>query len=154
MNVFVTDPDPIKSAVNLPDKLIVKMPVESCQMMSIVLSDWYPNYPNLPLLKVNGNFYKTEKGAHRNHPCTKWIGSDYRNFVWLVAHAMGLCLEYTKRYKKEHGCVIAIRQIIASIEQAKNPASTITQYYEYYQDPTNYVKRIKTRVRVMHTKSI
>ena len=39
MNIFVTDPDPVKSAEVLPDKHIVKMPLETCQMLSIVASD-------------------------------------------------------------------------------------------------------------------
>ena len=38
MNIFVTDPDPAKSAQSLPDKHIVKMPLESCQMLAIVAS--------------------------------------------------------------------------------------------------------------------
>ena len=38
MNIFVTDPDPIKSAVVLPDKHIVKMPLETCQMPLFVLT--------------------------------------------------------------------------------------------------------------------
>ena len=39
MNIFVTDPDPVKSAQVLPDKHIVKMPLESCQMLAIVCSE-------------------------------------------------------------------------------------------------------------------
>ena len=39
MNIFVTDPDPTVSARVLPDKHIVKMPLETCQMLSIVCSD-------------------------------------------------------------------------------------------------------------------
>ena len=41
MNIFVTDADPIQSARNLPDKHIVKMPLETCQMLAIIYSDWY-----------------------------------------------------------------------------------------------------------------
>ena len=39
MNIFVTDPDPVQCAKVLPDKHIVKMPLETCQMLSIVCSD-------------------------------------------------------------------------------------------------------------------
>ena len=41
MNIFVTDHCPIQSARNLPDKHIVKMPLETCQMLAIIYSDWY-----------------------------------------------------------------------------------------------------------------
>ena len=45
MNIFVTDPSPTVSAQVLPDKHIVKMPLESCQMLAIVCSErWGHGY--------------------------------------------------------------------------------------------------------------
>ena len=44
MNIFVTDPSPTISAQVLPDKHVVKMPLESCQMLSIIFSHWYHNW--------------------------------------------------------------------------------------------------------------
>ena len=41
MNIFVTDPDPSKSAQVLPDKHIVKMPLETCQMASVIFSKYH-----------------------------------------------------------------------------------------------------------------
>ena len=38
MNIFVTDPDPVVSAEVLPDKHIVKMPLETRQMLAVVYS--------------------------------------------------------------------------------------------------------------------
>ena len=71
MNIFVTDWDPHRSAKVLPDKHVVKMPLETCQMLSIVASkEWGHNFGLLP--KKTGGFYATEKGAFRNHPCTLW----------------------------------------------------------------------------------
>ena len=62
MNIFVTSPFPAESAICLPDKHIVKMPLECCQMLSIVASEkWGHGYGTLP--KVDGTPYKTEKGA-------------------------------------------------------------------------------------------
>ena len=46
MNIFVTDPDPVKSAEVLPDKHVVKMPLETCQMLAVVYSKWYYNWGN------------------------------------------------------------------------------------------------------------
>ena len=60
MNIFVTDPDPVKSAQVLPDKHIVKMPLETCQMLAIVASEkWGHGFGILP--KVDGEPYNTEK---------------------------------------------------------------------------------------------
>ena len=104
MNIFVTDPDPYKSAIVLPDKHIVKMPLETCQMLSIVASDkWDHGFGTLP--RVDGTPYNTEKGAFRNHPCTVWAGSFVLNWQWLIAHGLALCEEYSNRYRKVHSCL-------------------------------------------------
>ena len=91
MNIFVTDPDPIASARVLPDKHIVKMPLETCQMLSIVASEkWGHGFGDLP--KLDGTPYKTDKGAFRNHPCTVWANSFVLNWRWLITHGLALCL--------------------------------------------------------------
>ena len=100
MNIFVTNPDPSVSAQCLPDKHIVKMPLETCQMLAIVASpEWGYNFGSLP--KLDGTPYKTEKGAFRNHPCTIWAQT---NWSWLIQHGLALCAEYTHRYNKIHSC--------------------------------------------------
>ena len=100
MNIFVTDFCPIKSAQVLPDKHIVKMPLETCQMLSIVASKkWGHGFGDLP--RLDGSPYKTEKGAFRNHPCTIWA---QQNWSWLIRHGLALCDEYTYRYGKVHSC--------------------------------------------------
>ena len=100
MNIFVTSPDPVESAQVLPDKHIVKMPLETCQMLAVVYSKWYFNWGNDLLPKKDGQPYKTDKGAFRGHPCTVWANESNINAWWLVAHAMALCEEYTHRYGK------------------------------------------------------
>ena len=103
MNIFVTDPSPTLSAQVLPDKHVVKMPLESCQMLAIVCSEkWGHGYGEIH--KTNGEPYKTDKGAFRGHPCTIWANESNINAWWLVAHAMALCEEYTHRYGKVHSC--------------------------------------------------
>ena len=74
MNVFVTEPCPYESARVLPDKHIVKMPLETCQMLSMVYSKWYFDWGQLT--KRDGTPYKTEKGAFRGHPCTAWAAEN------------------------------------------------------------------------------
>ena len=104
MNIFVTDPDPVTSAQCLPDKHIVKMPLETCQMLSIVASKkWGHDFGTLP--KKDGTPYKTEKGAFRNHPCTVWAKETVSNARWLIKHGLALCEEYSNRYAKIHSCL-------------------------------------------------
>ena len=100
MNIFVTDPSPTVSAQSLPDKHIVKMPLESCQMLAIVASTkWGHGFGKLP--KLDGTPYLTDKGAFRGHPCTIWAQENYR---WLIEHGLALCAEYTHRYGKVQSC--------------------------------------------------
>mgnify|MGYP001343831118 CR=1 FL=1 len=116
MNIFVTDQCPIQSARNLPDKHIVKMPLETCQMLSIIYSDWY--YGIGQLHKLDGTPYATKHGAFRNHPCTQWAAESYWNLSWLISHGMALCDEYTARYNKVHACQPAIAEAITIFEAA------------------------------------
>jgi len=106
MNIFVTDHCPIQSALNLPDKHIVKMPLETCQMLAIIYSDWY--YGIGKLHKKDGTPYRTAHGAFRKHPCTIWAAENQYNLAWLIAHGYALCAEYHSRYDKVHTCYSAI----------------------------------------------
>ena len=83
VNIFVTNPDPHKSATELPDKHIVKMPLETCQMLSIIYSKWYYDWGELH--KKDGTPYSTKKGAFRNHPCTQWAANSIFNTAWLLS---------------------------------------------------------------------
>lgn len=102
MNIFAVNQNPLIAARELPDKHIVKMPLESCQMLSIIYSKWYYDWGEV--YKADGNPYETKKGAFRNHPCTKWAAENYNNLAWLITHGVHLCTEYNKRYGKIHSC--------------------------------------------------
>ena len=110
MNIFVTDSCPVQSARNLPDKHIVKMPLETCQMLAIIYSDWY--YGGGKLYKSDGTPYRTAHGAFRNHPCTQWAAANQYNLAWLIQHGFALCDEYYMRYNKVHTCLDVIHQAI------------------------------------------
>lgn len=83
MNIFVLDEDPLIAAQMLCDKHVVKMALESAQLLS----------------NVNGGPYKL---THVNHPCTLWAATGRYNYDWLVKHGLEICREYTRRYNKEH----------------------------------------------------
>ena len=101
MNIFVVDRDPIIAARQLPDRHVTKMILESCQMLSIVFSDHYWGIGEV--LKVDGTPFKTQRGAFKNHPCTKWAAENVNHCAWLIQHACGLSEEFRKRYGKFHG---------------------------------------------------
>lgn len=103
MNIFVVNSCPVLSAAELPDKYSVKMPLETCQMVSVIFSKWYYNWGTIP--KKDGLPYSTEKGAFRNHPCTQWAAKSHENLAWLILHGFALCIEYRNRYEKDHACM-------------------------------------------------
>jgi hypothetical protein len=88
MNIFVLDTNPSKAAKLLCDQHVVKMIVESAQMLCTThwLTGGQAQY----------------KATHRNHPCTIWCKESTQNYKWLVKHALSLCKEYTLRYGKTH----------------------------------------------------
>jgi len=86
MNIFVLDEDPNIAASMQCDKHVVKMILESAQMLCSVYPEGVAPY----------------KKAFYNHPCTRWVRESSENWSWLVCHAKGLCAEYTRRYEKIH----------------------------------------------------
>ena len=90
MNIFVLDSDPVISAQMMCDKHVVKMIVETAQMLSTIK-------------KANGQD-APYKPTHAKHPCTVWAGQTKQNYKWLYDHGIALCNEYTVRYGKIHKC--------------------------------------------------
>ena len=130
MNIFVTSQSPSKSAQILPDKHVVKMPLECCQMLSIIYSSWYYDWGEIH--KINGEPYATKKGAFRNHPCTKWAAESIYNTAWLIAHGTALCMEYNHRYNKIHSCSKALFESKKIFHNQTNKAIVCHQKVENF----------------------
>ena len=98
MNIFVLDRNPEQSAKYLADKHVVKMVVESGQMIANAFSLEHLADSTCP---------KTQKGLPRSHsylhhPCSKWTLESKDNFLWLCHHGLAIAHEYTLRYGKRH----------------------------------------------------
>ena len=91
MNIFVLDRDPIKAAQMMCDAHVVKMIVESCQLLST--HDRLTNRFENPSLLY--------KPTHVNHPCRVCLSNKY-NRAWLICHLDALIREYIYRYEKPH----------------------------------------------------
>ena len=158
MNIFVTDPCPIQSARNLPDKHIVKMPLETCQMLSIIYSDWY--YGIGQLHKLDGTPYRTAHGAFRKHPCTIWAAAHYGNLSWLITHGLALCDEYQARYNKTHSCYAPMLEAVSIFESAfdfnidiyKDTVDTFTRAMPEHLKFDNTISTITAYKRYLNTK--
>jgi len=94
MNIFYLDKDPMIAAQMMCDKHVVKMILESAQLLStahrVLDGDVYADSVGL---------YKT---AHKNHPSTIWTRASVHNYMWLYNHMISLMQEYTCRYGKHH----------------------------------------------------
>ena len=107
MNIFYTYTDATFAAQSLPDKLVVKMPLESAQMLSTAQRFYF------------GDDYCDELGiyktAYLNHPCTIWARESADNYNWLYRHFVALCDEYTYRYGKVHASDTKLRKPLSII---------------------------------------
>lgn len=146
MNIFATDQCPRRSAQVLPDKHVVKMPLESCQMLSIIFSKWYYDWGTIP--KSDGEPYATKKGAFRNHPSTKWAAESIYNTAWLIQHGCALASEYNERYGKIHTCTTALfeakKLFHRKAEKAITCYSMATNFSRAMPDEFKYDKSIDT----------
>ena len=93
MNIFYLSECPVESAQSQCDKHVVKMILESAQMLCTA-HHACPTDAQRP-----EKFYKQ---AHLNHPSTIWVRTTTENYEWMVIHALALCEEYTHRYGKIH----------------------------------------------------
>jgi len=100
MNIFILSEIPAKAAIYHCDKHVVKMILESTQMLSAAAIANQAPEDILPKTKLG----KPYRATHSNHPCTLWAGRTRKNYLWLYELFTNLCIEYQNRYKKIHSC--------------------------------------------------
>lgn len=92
MNIFFLSFNPRIAAEHHCDKHVVKMILETAQLLycaqHVVASNQLPE----------GAYKKT----HPNHPCGIWVRESIDNYEWLCELGLALCVEYTFRYGKIH----------------------------------------------------
>ena len=144
MNIFTLHTNPRMAARMQCDKHVVKMPLESAQMLASALRRYGATDIDMPFTKAG----KPYGNSHPNHPCTVWAGDTRANFTWLCEHGLALCEEYTNRYDKVHACSHAIRHLArfdnyipagrrtsfaqAMPDEYKSPRAPVSAYRKYY----------------------
>lgn len=91
MNIFLLDEDPALAAKYHNDKHVVKMILESAQMLHAA---WRMFPPSEDILQ-DENLYRL---THKNHPCTVWARATLENWKWLYELMTHLNNEYKERY--------------------------------------------------------
>lgn len=100
MNIFILDEDVKLAAQYHCDKHVVKMILETAQILSTALRE---------------NGYDGDdiyRATHKNHPCVKWATESRENFLWLCKLGLELAYEYEFRYEKWHKSARVISQCI------------------------------------------
>jgi hypothetical protein len=92
MNIFFLSFDPRKAAEHHCDKHVVKMILETAQLL--YSAHWSQSRLSLPQ-----NAYKK---THVNHPCAIWVRESGANYRWLCELGLALCDEFTFRYGGIH----------------------------------------------------
>lgn len=91
MNIFAVDSDPGIAARSLVDRHVVKMILESAQLLCAAHA-------------LQGEVPEGIWGslAWSRHPCAKWTVASRANYGWLLSHAVALAAEYRHRYDRTH----------------------------------------------------
>lgn len=91
MNIFFLDTDVKKCAEYHCDKHVVKMILETAQLLCGAHYTTGQVTDQVP--------YKL---SHKNHPCAIWTRKSLSNYLYLCELGIELCNEYTFRYEKRH----------------------------------------------------
>jgi hypothetical protein len=101
MNIFALDNSPMRAAPMHCDKHVVKMVLETAQILSTVHHLCETPWAN--------HLYKP---THKNHPCVKWAAETAQNYYWLYQLFESLAGEYTHRYKQNHKSYVKLSHML------------------------------------------
>jgi hypothetical protein len=99
MNIFILDTDIQKCAEYHADQHVIKMILESTQMLCTVLNENGVEAPYKP--------------THIHHPCTIWTGKSLANWKWLHSLTENLNQEFKFRFnhRRDHSSAVVARDL-------------------------------------------
>lgn len=132
MNIFVLSKNPRRAAQLHTDKHVVKMVLETAQILSTVMDGPY-------------------KPTHVHHPAVVWAGEHPSNLYWTWRLGVELCKEYTKRYGKKHGCEDVIHSLkpawaarptywVQCMPDEYKDECPVRAYHKYYRAEKSHMK--------------
>lgn len=103
MNIFFLDWDTTACAEMHCNAHVIKMILETCQLLCSVHH------------MVDSSYSPPYKLTHKNHPCAIWARESKPNYMWLCSLGIALCEEYRYRYGKTHKCEESIRELSLNV---------------------------------------
>lgn len=157
VNIFYIHTDPIIAAQQMVDRHVVKMILETAQLLSTahrVLDGRMVVVPNENGRKMKRWVLSDDRetklyvATHINHPSAIWCRETSANYQWLYWHFVALLDEYTHRYGKIHKCD-SMKNVLSELpksikhsgftqptpamdEQYVVPGDSIASYMKYY----------------------
>ena len=166
MNIFYIDHDPIQAARWIVDKHVVKMILESAQLLSTA----HRVLDGMERIGLTPNGRKRKEwvlpdaresivyaATHINHPSAVWCRKSIENYTWLSEHLYALLDEYTYRYEKRHKCSEIAYTLQSPPHKLKDwdwtpMPSCMAEEYIISKDPiTNYRNYYKIGKATMHS---
>lgn len=89
MNIFYLSRDPVEAAQAQCDRHVVKMILETAQLLSTAHHELDGESP-------------AYKPTHKNHPSAVWVRESLDHYEWTLYHLEALGREYERRYSKVH----------------------------------------------------
>ena len=120
MNIFAIESDEhgdidwIASAQSQDNYRVVKMILESCQMLCTAINLQHEEQVT------------PYKNAHPRHPSTLWVRESSANFERLVEHTLAMLDEYTERFGRVHKCAAVLEQVVDIYDPLRFPGQEET----------------------------
>lgn len=102
MNIFYLDRCPRKAARMMYNKHVVKMILESAQLLCTAHREL-------------GNDDVPYKSTHINHPSAVWTRSNASHYCWVYDHMMELGEEYERRYGRTHLTILKCEEALMDL---------------------------------------
>jgi hypothetical protein len=133
MNLFFLHIDPKKCAMFHCDKHVVKMILETVQMLYTAHN--VLKTKNLSKAKEEGLL--TYKSFSPKHPTCLWIRENSVNYTYAANVAKFLCEEYTYRYNRIHNCQVHVDWLVNNVpthfEVVHYNSDTVMSYNKEFQ---------------------
>jgi hypothetical protein len=103
MNIFALDADPVLAAQYHCDRHVIKMVLETAQMLSSAH-------------RIHGSTVDAlYRATHLKHPISKWINTSAENYQWGYDLFVALAAEYELRYHRVHGSYRLLNHVLCHI---------------------------------------